>query len=86
MCDYFTYTEILISLFLATFILTVLTQFYLSNKRHYIDTQKQLENHLDLQWVRELLSDSIRRAGFTPCVGIRQLRVIDSRNFKRNIK
>ncbi len=75
-------SELLISLFLTTFIVTVLMQFYLSNKRHYLAAQKQLEEHLDLQWVRELLSDSIRRAGFTPCVGISQLKIIDRRNFK----
>lgn len=78
-------SELLISLFLTTIIATVLTQFYLSNKRHYLDAQKQLEEHFDLQWVRELLSDSIRRAGFTPCVGITQLKIIDRRNFKNAI-
>lgn len=78
-------SELLISLFLTTFLVTVLTQFYLSNKRHYLESQKQLEKHLDLQWVRELLSDSIRRAGFTPCVGITQLRVVDRRNWNSAI-
>ncbi|CEG57563.1 PilW family protein [Legionella fallonii] len=77
--------EVLISLFLTAFILTTLTQFYLNNKRQYLEVQKQLEEHLDVQWVRELLSDSIRRAGFTPCLGITQLKAMDRRNFKSTI-
>jgi len=73
-------SEVIISLFLASLILTLLTQLYLSNKRQYSEAQKLLETNFDLQWVSDLMSDSIRRAGFTPCLGIDQLKTIDRRN------
>ena len=81
----FSLSEVLISLFLASIIMTMLTQFYLSIKRQYIQAQEVLAVSFDLQWVSDLLSDSIRRAGFTPCLGIDQLKVIDRRNFPRVI-
>lgn len=65
--------ELLIGLFLASSILTVLMQFYLNNKRQYTESQVALETWFDVQWVSGLLSDSIRKAGFTPCLGINQL-------------
>lgn len=72
-------SEILISLFLASIILTSLTQLYLNNKRLYIESQKILEVNFEIQWVSDLLTDSIRKAGFTPCLGIDQLQTIDRR-------
>ncbi|KTD65436.1 prepilin-type N-terminal cleavage/methylation domain-containing protein [Legionella shakespearei] len=65
--------ELLIGLFLASIILTVLMQFYLNNKRQYTESQSALETWFDVQWVSGLLGDSIRKAGFTPCLGINQL-------------
>ena len=78
-------SEVLISLFLASLIMTTLTQMYLSNKRQYVEAQKVLGVGFDLQWISDLLSDSIRRAGFTPCLGVDQLKVMDRRNFKSTI-
>jgi hypothetical protein len=78
-------SEVLISLFLASLIMTTLIQLYLSNKRQYIEAQKLLGVSFDLQWINDLLSDSIRRAGFTPCLGIDQLKSMDRRNFKSTI-
>ncbi|MCL9682722.1 PilW family protein [Legionella maioricensis] len=78
-------SEVLISLFLASLIMTTLIQLYLSNKRQYVEAQKLLGAGLDLQWISDLLSDSIRRAGFTPCLGIEQLTTMDRRNFKSTI-
>ena len=79
-------TEVLISLFIASIIMTTLTQLYLSNKRQYSEAQKVLAASFDLQWVSDLLSDSIRRAGFTPCLGIDQLESIDRRDYKRTLQ
>ncbi|MFA6301797.1 MAG: prepilin-type N-terminal cleavage/methylation domain-containing protein [Legionella sp.] len=70
----FSLAEVLISLFLASLILSTLTQYYLSSKRHYLEAQKIVSDHFDIQWVSDLLSDSIRRAGFTPCINIDKLR------------
>lgn len=65
--------ELLIGLFLASIILTVLMQFYLNNKKQYTESQIALETWFDVQWVSDQLGDSIRKAGFTPCLGINQL-------------
>lgn len=78
-------TEVLISLFLASVIMSLLIQLYLGSKRQYLETEKILETRFDLQWVSDLLSDSIRRAGFTPCLGIDHLQVIDRRNHQNRI-
>ena len=78
-------SEVLISLFLASLIMTTLIQLYLSNKRQYLEAQEILEANFDLQWVGDLLSDSIRRAGFTPCLGIDQLETTDTRNFGKRV-
>ncbi|HHT0593873.1 TPA: PilW family protein [Legionella anisa] len=78
-------TEVLISLFLASVIITPLIQLYLGSKRQYLETEKVLETRFDIHWVGDLLSDSIRRAGFTPCLGIDRLQVIDRRNHQNRI-
>lgn len=75
--------DVLISLFLSTLILTLLTQFYLGNKRQYLIAQDRLASQFDVQWVSDLLSDNIRRAGFTPCLGVDQLAITDRRNPSR---
>jgi hypothetical protein len=71
--------EILISLFLSSIIMTALTQFYLNTKHQYMETQKILAKHFDLQWISSLMADSIRRSGFTPCVSVDQLITADRR-------
>ena len=72
-------SEVLVSLFIAGIIMTTLTQFYLTNKHLYLESRAILEARLDVQWVSDLLGDSIRRAGFTPCLGIEQLQAVDRR-------
>ncbi|KTC79962.1 PilW family protein [Legionella cherrii] len=79
-------TEVLISLFLTSVIITTLFQLYLGSKRQYVEIEKILTTRFDLQWVSDLLSDSIRRAGFTPCLGIDRLQVIDRRNHQNKIQ
>lgn len=41
---------------------------------------------MDVQWTKDLLSNSIRRAGFTPCLNIERLEVIDKRLLPRFVK
>src|SRR5690242_19280686 len=81
----FSLSELLISLLLASSIMAMLTQCYLNSKHQYMQAQKILALRFDLQWVSDLLADSIRRAGFTPCLGIEQLTAVDRRNFSANI-
>lgn len=73
-------SEVLISVFIATLIMTLLSQVYLHNKQLYKNSQKILATRMEVEWVSELLSDSLRRAGFTPCVGIEKLTTMDTRN------
>ncbi|KTC88716.1 prepilin cleavage protein [Fluoribacter dumoffii] len=78
-------TEILISLFLTSVMITVLVQLYLISKRQYMEIEKILTMRFDVQWAIDLLSDSIRRAGFTPCLSIDRLHVVDRRNPRHRI-
>ncbi len=71
--------EVLVSLFLASLIMAMLSQLYLNNKKQYQIIEKTLQDQMELQWVQEFLSDRIRKAGFTHCIGIERLQVIDQR-------
>lgn len=81
----FSLSEMLISLFLASLITITFSQLYLSSKSQYLKAQELLEINFDLEWVSALLSDSIRKAGFTPCMGIEHLKTNDSRQLRRAI-
>lgn len=73
----FNVTEVLISLLLVSVLMTLLLQFYVSSKRQFIEVEKILDNEFDVRFVMELLKDSIRRAGFTPCLALDQLETLD---------
>lgn len=75
----FSLTEILISLSITSIVIAVLLQLYTSTKHQYLEIARLLENNYEIQWVRALLSDSIRKAGFTPCLALDQLEVKDRR-------
>jgi len=79
-------TELLISLFLSTFLLMMLGQLYLSTKKVYLEVADRLAVEFDVQWVSDLLRDSIRRAGFTPCMSVEHLNTIDTRNGRSVIR
>jgi hypothetical protein len=70
-------SELLVGLFLSGLISTVLIQTYLTSKHQFLALHDDLERHFDIQWVQDLLTDSIRRAGFTPCLRIDQLELIN---------
>ncbi len=72
-------SELLISLFLASLLSAVLIQTYLWSKVHYRRLHHILKIHFEVQWAQDLLADSIRRAGFTPCLPIDQLDWVDRR-------
>ena len=73
-------SELLIALFLASFIMMALMRHYLNTKQHYRHVQTAAEQSIELQLVTELIRDSSRRAGFTPCLGIDHLKTIDQRH------
>ncbi len=78
-------TEIVIGIFLASIIMTALMQHYLKCKQQYKHSQKLLETAFELQLVSDLIRDSVRSAGFTPCLSINALKTIDRRSDKRNL-
>lgn len=81
----FSLGEMLISLLLASLIISLLMQHYLKTKQQYLHGQHLLENAFELQLALELIRDSVQRAGFTPCLTVNLLRTLDHRNNKRNL-
>ena len=77
--------EILIALLLSSLTLMTLIRHYLNTKQHYHDIQRELEKKTELQLVSDLIRDSSRRAGFTPCGGIEHLITSDHRKDGRKI-
>ncbi|WP_419420424.1 PilW family protein [Legionella sp. D16C41] len=71
--------ELMISLFLFCLLIAIATQFYLMSKRHYLTTEKDLTQAVDMQLVNQLIRDSIRAAGFTPCLNMNYLIMQDGR-------
>ena len=78
-------SELLIALLLASLTTMVLMRHYLNTKQQYSHIQTALEQSIDLQLVTDLIRDSARRAGFTPCSGIDHLMTIDRRKSRRKI-
>ncbi len=77
--------EILVALVSSSLLITTLMSQYIGVKQHYKRSQAMLENSLDAQLVVDLMRDSIRQAGFTPCLGVEHLSTIDMRTEKRGL-
>ena len=77
--------ELLISLLLASFMTLSLMRHYLSTKQQYHHIQAALEQSVDLQLVTDLLRNSTRRAGFTPCLHIEHLVTLDQRELHKRL-
>lgn len=77
--------EFLITLLLATMISTALMRYYLTIKQQYNHIQTALEQSIDLQMVTDLIRNSTRMAGFTPCLGIEHLIAVDRRNEQHSL-
>lgn len=78
-------SELLIALLLSSFIMMGLIHHYLATKKQYSDIQKKLERSVDLQLVTDLIRDSIRKAGFTPCLSIDRLVTVDQRSEPKHL-
>ena len=72
--------EMLIALLLAMLISTITLRHYVLAKHHYLRVQTALEESDEWQGVIELIRDSSRKAGFTPCVSLSHLITLDTRN------
>lgn len=77
--------EVLIGLVLSSFISLCLIQLYLNIKQQYHGIQRALEEQTDLQLAADLIRNSVRSAGFTPCLGVEHLKTIDQRNLLKEL-
>lgn len=73
-------TEVLVALVASSILIMILMNQYLGVKRHYQKYEAQLESSLETQLVVDLIRSTIRKAGFTPCMSIDNLRTYDTRN------
>ncbi|RUR04272.1 PilW family protein [Legionella sp. km772] len=78
-------SELMIGLFLASLLSTILIQTYLLNKKNYFSLHQALSDNFEIQWAQDLLAHSIRRAGFTPCLNIEELTLVDRRTNKTEL-
>jgi prepilin-type N-terminal cleavage/methylation domain-containing protein len=81
----FSLVELVISLFALSLIMTLVMQQYLLSKRQYLRMRTLLEQNLELQLVSDLLRDSLRSAGYTPCAGLSSLQGMDGRQGKAGL-
>lgn len=77
--------EIMIGLLLSSLIMTALMNHYLVTKRQYAHLQMALDEAMALQLASDVMRDSIRQAGFTPCLNIDQLTTLDHRDNHENL-
>ena len=77
--------ELMISLLLASFLSIALVQHYQTIKRQYRYIQTAFSENIDLQLVTDLIRNSARNAGFTPCVSIDHLVATDHRYGQKKI-
>jgi len=77
--------DIVISLLLSSLIMIALMKHYLNTKQQYHFIQTVLEEATELQLVGDLIKDSTRKAGFTPCLSIDYLMTLDQRNAHQHL-
>ncbi|WP_347251650.1 prepilin-type N-terminal cleavage/methylation domain-containing protein, partial [Legionella sp.] len=77
--------ELMVSVLLTSILVILATQQYLVSKRQYFHVHTLLEQDFELQLINDLLRDSVRRAGFTPCLSINSLHLVDQRNSKTKL-
>lgn len=66
--------------------MTALMNHYISTKRHYSHLQMSLDSAMELQLASDFMRDSIRHAGFSPCLNVNLLNPFDHREGHKNIK
>lgn len=69
----FSLTELLFGLFLSSILMGGVFHLYLKHSKAFELLQHKLQADIELQWIKEWLSHSIRMAGFTPCVSLNRL-------------
>lgn len=71
--DGFGLIELMISMALSCLLMALLVALFFSSRQHYDIAQTIMQRQSDRQLVNELLRNSIRGAGFTPCRGLTHL-------------
>lgn len=72
----------ILSLFLCSVLLLLLSELYLYGKRQTTRTQRTLAEAAELQLANQLIRNSIQKAGFSPCGNITNLITADLYNNK----
>jgi hypothetical protein len=73
-------TEVLIALFLSSLIFIGLIKQFIVIKHHYIEVSHRVSQDTDTIYIIDDLRDSIRHAGFTPCMNVRYLQTDNTLN------
>lgn len=73
--------EISVALLSSSLLMSTLISQYISVKQHYKRSETMLENALDTQLIVDLIRNSIRQAGFAPCLGVEHLSTMDTRPY-----
>ena len=78
-------SEVLVGLVLSSFLIMLLMNQFAAMKRHYMYAEKKLLHTLDEQLIVDLMRDSIRQGGFSPCLAIEYLSTIDCRSGQKGL-
>jgi hypothetical protein len=78
--------ECLVAVLMASLIILCLVQEYVHFKQHYVHIKMVLEEEMDQVAVVELMRDSIKKSGFTPCLNMDALHIVDGRHGKMGLK
>jgi len=76
----FSLTELLVSFFISTLLILILTQHLLSVSRQHHHVHASLDQVVELQWVLDVMRDRVHHAGFTPCRRLDHLVSTDTRD------
>lgn len=80
----FSLIEIILSFFLFSLIIVALGTIYFNIKRNIIYTQSILDQYLDLQLTMNLMRNSVKNSGFTPCGNLENLETVNLEGKKLN--
>ena len=75
----------LVALLLASLLSTITLRHYMSAKRQYLLVQSAIEENNALLEVITHIREGVRKAGFTPCLTLAHLEVLDRRNESHKI-
>ena len=78
-------TELLVSFFISTLLILILTQHLLSVSRQHHQVHATLDQAMELQWVFDVMRDRVHHAGFTPCRRLDHLISTDTRDMPESL-